>query len=212
MEVHTREKCPRRVVSCEWCNSRGEYELIAGDHVKTCPSFPLPCPRGCVAKLVRKDLESHPSTCPLEPVPCPFRGLGCKTTVNRKDLDKYIETSTPQHITVLAESHTALQAQHTALQAEHTALQAERTALQAEHAISENKLKAIESVLSDYQRDQIYTILTDSSTLSIGKSLALAIPNNPGHHHIILSQESPKPDHKFKLEWELYLCWEKGFQ
>ena len=102
MEVHTREKCPKRVVSCEWCNSKGEYELIAGDHVKTCPSFPHPCPRGCVAKLVRKDLESHRSTCPLEPVPCPFRGMGCKTTVHRKDLDKHIETSTPQHMTVLA--------------------------------------------------------------------------------------------------------------
>ena len=108
MGVHTWEKCPRRVVSCEWCNSKGEYELIAGDHVKTCPSFPLPCPRGGVAKLVRKDLESHPSSCPLEPVPCPFRGLGCKTTVCRKDLDKHIETSTLQHMTVLAESYTAL--------------------------------------------------------------------------------------------------------
>ena len=182
MEVHTREKCPRRVVSCEWCNSKGEYELIAGDHVKTCPSFPLPCPRGCVAKLVRKDLEYHPSTCPLEPVPCPFR-VGCKTMVCRKDLDKHIETSTPQHITVLAESYTALQ---------------------AEHARSENKLKAIESVLSDYQRAQIYTILTDSSTLTTGKYLALAISDKPGNHHIILSQELPKPDHKFKLEWEPY--------
>ena len=137
MGVHTREKCPRRVVSCELCDSKGEYELITGDHVKTCPSFPLPCPRGCVAKLVRKDLEFHCSTCPLEPVPCPFRGLGCKTMVCRKDLDKHIQTSTPQHMTVLAESYTALQ---------------------AEHARSENKLKAIESVLSEYQRAQIYTL------------------------------------------------------
>ena len=194
MKAHTWEKCPRRVVSCEWCNSRGECELIAGDHVKTCPSFPVLCPRGCVAKLVRKDLESHRSTCPLEPVPCPFRGLGCKTTVCRKDLDKHIETSTPQHMTVLAESYTALQAEHTA----------QHRALQAEHARSENKLKAIESVLSDYQRAQIYVMLTDSSTLSIGKSLALAISDKPGNHHIILSQELPKPDHKFKLEWAAY--------
>ena len=141
--------------------------------------------------MVRKDLESHPFTCPLEPVPYPFRGLGCKTTVCRKDLDKHIETSTPQHMTVLAESYTALQAQHTV----------QHTALQAEHARSENKLKAIESVLSGHQRAQIYTILMESS-LSIGKSLALAIPDKPGHHHIILSQESPKPHHKFKLEWE----------
>ena len=201
MGVHTREKCSRRIVSCELCNSKGEYELIAGDHVKMCPSFPVPCPRGCVAKLVRKDLESHPSTCPLEPVPCPFRGLGCKTTACRKDLDKHIETSTPQHMTVLAESHMALQAQH--------------TALQAEHARSENKLKAIgsvlSSVLSDNQRAQMYTILTDSSTLTIGKSLTVAVSDKPGNHHIILSQELPRPDYKFKLEWEPYAsCGERA--
>ena len=188
METHIREKCPKRVVSCEWCKLEGEYQLVVGDHVKTCPSFPLPCPLGCGAELTRKDLKPHCSTCPLVPIPCPFRGLGCKTMVCRKDLDKHIETSTPQHMTVLAESHMTLQAEHAALQ---------------------NKLKAIESVLSGYQRAQIYTILTDSSTLSIGKFLALAIPGKPGYHHIILSQESPKPDYKFKLEWELYLRWEK---
>ena len=189
MGVHTREKCPRRVVSCEWCNSKGEYELIVGDHVKTCPSLPLPCPRGCIAKFVfvRKDLESHRSTCPLEPVPCPFRGLGCKTMVCRKDLDKHIETSTPQHMTVLAESYTALQSEHAALQAEHTRLK--------------DKLKAFESVLSDHQRALIHTILT----LTTGKSLSVALSDKPGNLHIILSQELPKPDYKFKLEWEPYV-------
>ena len=190
METHTREKCPKCVVSCVWCNLEGEFQAIVGEHIKTCPSFPLHCPLGCGAELICKDLESHHSTCPLELVPCPFRGLGCKITVCRKDLDKHIETSTLQHMTALAESYTALQAEH--------------TALQAEHARSENKLKAIESVLSYYQRTQIYTILTDSSTLSIGESLALAISDKPGNHHIILSQELPKPDHKFKLEWEPY--------
>ena len=118
MEAHTREKCPNRVVSCKWCNLEGEYQLIVGDHVKACPSSPLSCPRGCGADLIRKDLESHCSTCPLEPVPCSFRGLGCKTTVCRKDLDKHIETSTPQHMTMLAESHMVIQAQLQALLAQ----------------------------------------------------------------------------------------------
>ena len=81
------------------------------------------------------------------------------------------------------------------------ALQAEHTALQARHAELQNKLKVIESVLSHHQRAQIYTILT-GSTLTTGKSLMVAVSDKPENHHIILSQELPKPDHKFKLEWE----------
>ena len=46
MEVHTREKCPRRVISCEWCNSKGEYELIAGDQSKHAPPSPFPAQGG----------------------------------------------------------------------------------------------------------------------------------------------------------------------
>ena len=174
IETHTQKKCPKRVVCCKLCKLEGEYQAIAGEHVNKCPSYPLPCPLGCGAELIRKDLESHRSTCPLEPVLCPFSECGCKTKVCRKDLDKHIETSTLQHMTVLAESHRALQ----------------------------NKLMAVASVLSDHQIAQIYTTLKDCSTLTPGRPLTFGMSDKPGNHHIILSQEPPKPDHKFKLEWE----------
>ena len=201
MDAHTREKCPKRVVSCKWCNLEGEFQAIVGDHVKSCPSFPLPCPLECGPELIRKDLEFHRSTCPLEPVPCPFRGLGCKTTVCRKDLDKHIETSTPQHMTILAESHMTLQAEHTTLQAEHTALQ-------TRHAELQNKLMTV------LNENEIYTILADSTTLTLGNHISMPISDKPGHHHIILSQEPPKLDYKFKLKWEPSLapCGQPGYQ
>ena len=210
METHTREKCPNRIVSCEWCKLEGEYQLVAGEHLKKCPSFPLPCPLGCGVELIRKDLESHHSTCPLELVPCPLRGLGCMTKVCRKDLDKHTETSTLQHMTKLAKSHTTLQAEHKALQTgqralqtEHRSLQAGYRALQAEHAALQNKLMAVTTLLSDKQIAKIHAILTESSTLTIGRSLTLAVSDTPGYHYIILSQIFPKPDHKFKLfEWK----------
>ena len=201
MKAHTWVKCPRRVVSCEWCNSKGEYELIAGDHVKTCPSFPVLCPMGCVAKLVHEDLWSHHSTCPLELVPCLFSGLGCKTTVYRKDMDNHIETSTPQHMTMLVKSHTTLQAEHRALQTEHRALQTEHAELQTGHTALQNKLMAVTTLLSDKQIAKVHTILSESSTVTIGRSITLAVSDKPGYHYIILSQIFPKPDHKFKLEW-----------
>ena len=190
METHTRKKCPKRVVCCMLCKLVGEYQVIAGEHANKCPSFPLPCPLGCGAELIRQDLESHCSTCPLEPVLCPFSGLGCKTKVCRQDLDKHIETSTLQHMTVLAESHTALQM----------------------------KVQAIASVLKDassihdssYQIAHIYTILTDTSTLKIGDTINLALFESPGHHYIIVSQE--QISHKFKLEWALTRQWQAHVQ
>ena len=185
METHTQKKCPKRVVCCKLCKLKGEYQVIAGKHVNKCPSYPLPCPLGCGTELIRKDLKSHRSTCPLEPVLCPFSGLGCKTKVCRKDLEKHMETSTLQHMTVLAESHTALQM----------------------------KVQAIASVLknassihdSSHQIAHIYTILTDgTSTLKIGDSIQLALSKNPGHHYIIVSKEpQTQISHKFKLEWDL---------
>ena len=182
METHTQKKCPKRVVCCKLCKLKGEYQAIAGEHVNKCPSYPLPCPLGCGAELIRKDLESHRSTCPLEPVLCPFSGLGCKTKVCRKDLDKHIESSTLQHMTVLAESHTALQMKVQAIA---------------------SVLKNASSMNSSQQIAHIYTILTDTSTLKIGDTIQLALSESPGHHYIIVSQEPQKQiSHKFKLEWE----------
>ena len=201
METHTREKCPKRVVSCEWCNLEGEYKLIVGDHVKTCPSFPLPCPLGCGPELTRKELESHRSTCPLEPVPCPFRGLGCKTKVCRKDLDKHIETSTPQHMAMLAESHTVLQAEHTALQAGYAAIQAGHAKLQVEHAELQNELDATKSLLSHEQIMQIRNFLRKRFTLNLYNPVKLTISDR-GRQHITLCQDPLKPDYNFRLVWE----------
>ena len=201
MKTHTREKCPKRVVSCVWCNLEGEFQAIVGDHVKTCPSFPLPCPLGCGPELTRKDLESHRSTCPLEPVPCPFRGLGCKTEVCRKDLDKHIETSTPQHMAVLAESHTVLQAEHTALQAGYAAIQAGHAKLQVEHAELQNELEAIKSSLSHEQIMQTHNFLRKRFTLKLHSSVKLTISDR-GCQHITVCQDPHKPDYNFRLDWE----------
>ena len=122
MQGHIQKECPRRLVSCFHCNLQGEHQHITGDHDKECPLYPLLCPQGCKDTLLR---IAHRDTCPLEPVLCPFHQLGCKAEVCRKDLAKHVDTSSLQHMTVLAKSHMALSEQHAVLEEEHDEMKAD---------------------------------------------------------------------------------------
>ena len=211
MEQHTQAECPRRPVHCKLCNLVGKHQFVAGDHVKECPMLPLPCPLGCGEELVRKGLDAHRDACPLEPVPCPFSEFGCKVNVARKDQEKHMETSMAHHMTSLAKSHATLQAEHAALAKSHMALQAEYATLQ-------ENLEDIVSVLKTARQNsvvvpQIYKILADTSSLTIDSSpLQLYNPSKKsGHHYIILSQQQPESEYKFKLEWKKDRQYASGF-
>ena len=169
-------------LNCKFCNTNGEHEFIVGNHVNSCPSYPLNCPTNCGKKVLRKNLEMHKEECPLETVSCSFSELGCKVKVQRKDLKAHVESSTLEHMTTLAKSlqsdHMTLKADHMALKADHMTLKADHTMLKAKHAAlkAENaKLKsAIAAQLSLSERihvnqdiadevDQIHSFLLGAS-------------------------------------------------
>ena len=131
MQGHIHKECPRRLVSCFYCNLQGEHQHITGDHEEECPSYPLLCPRGC--KVMRKDIGTHQDTCPLELVLCPFHQLGCEVEVCRKDVANHMDSSALQHMTVLAKSHMTLSERHAVLEAEHDELKADHATLKEDH-------------------------------------------------------------------------------
>ena len=47
---HVETECPRRTVSCQYCNDVGEYQFIEGQHKEECPKFPVQCPNECEIK------------------------------------------------------------------------------------------------------------------------------------------------------------------
>ncbi len=133
LDNHRKAECPKRRVRCQYCKSKGEYQMITGGHTDTCPCYPLACPQACGAKVLRKDLTAHQGVCPLEPVACPFSDIGCKVKVPRRDLDKHIQSSMLQHVTDIALSHTATKTQLTALKQEHEALKEDYTSLKKDY-------------------------------------------------------------------------------
>ena len=203
MASHTQKQCPKRCVTCIHCKLTGKHEFITGNHINRCQEYPLLCPQGC-GLVIRKDLETHHDICPLKPVSCPFNVFGCKTQIPRKDLEKHIETNMLHHMTTLAKSHATLKEEHVMLQADHKALKKDYIALKKSHTA---KLKAITPLLKDHPKDsvtsKIYTILAESSSVTLGEELKLALPeSNKSDHHYIILAEPGQLEYKFKLEWK----------
>ncbi len=50
LDNHRKAKCFKRRVQCQYCKSKGEYQMITGGHTDTCPCYPLACPQACGAE------------------------------------------------------------------------------------------------------------------------------------------------------------------
>ncbi len=88
LQDHEDNKCPNRLVQCQYYSIMGVYkEITTKHHLDKCPNFPIYCPNNCRhEKLQRWFLAGHQKVCPLEPVKCPFFEAGCRKLIARKDL------------------------------------------------------------------------------------------------------------------------------
>jgi len=98
LQNHIENECPRRIVSCQYCQFIGEQQFINGQHTELCPKFPLTCPNKCEVDILREDMESHKKKCPLEMVKCRYQSVGCKTVIARKDLMKHNQEKMEEHL------------------------------------------------------------------------------------------------------------------
>ena len=62
-----------------YCNSSSQDSRSCGKlHNEVCLLYPVKCPKGCSAKLARRDVTSHiANSCPTIPRLCPFSIVGC---------------------------------------------------------------------------------------------------------------------------------------
>lgn len=96
---HVKNQCPRRKVSCQLCDTTGEYQFIEHQHKDQCPKFPLVCPNKCNATtILRKNMKAHRKVCPLEIIQCEFQGVGCETTLVRRDYKKHYQDKIMEHL------------------------------------------------------------------------------------------------------------------
>ena len=92
MENHMQKKCPRRIAVCTYCKEyRAAYEDMSRIHHLVCSYVPQPCPKGCGAKPLRKNIRTHvANSCPKNPQPCPFHIVGCSKKLTGSNMENHL--------------------------------------------------------------------------------------------------------------------------
>ena len=100
MKSHVLSECPRRMAVCTYCKKyRNTYDNIVSVHHLVCPHVPEPCPKGCGAKPLRKNISNHLAhSCPKNSLPCPFRIVGCTEMVVGSRMEVHLWDSFASHL------------------------------------------------------------------------------------------------------------------
>ena len=100
LKSHCRDECQKRKIKCKFCGEEDHFEIIEGEHMRTCKEHPVSCPKKCGQDvgLVRKNLAEHANICPNEQVRCLFHDAGCDEVVLRKDLTTHLELNTQVYL------------------------------------------------------------------------------------------------------------------
>ena len=96
LDTHVANECPKRDFNCKYCGFKATYEVVCGQHMQVCESYPLSCPNGpkCdVGVLERFSLEEHLKVCRVQVVECDFSYAGCNKKLPRQDMEKHVEES-----------------------------------------------------------------------------------------------------------------------
>ena len=95
MKNHMQKECPKRIALCTYCKKhRAAYEDISRIHHPVCQYVPEPCPKGCGAKPLRKNIAKHVADwCPKNPQPCPFHIVGCTKKLTGWQMENHLSDS-----------------------------------------------------------------------------------------------------------------------
>ena len=111
IENHELE-CPRRIVICEYCHFKCPQEELA-KHWQDCGFYPVDCPKGCGANMLRVRLTQHiEKQCSLTIVDCEFAYAGCMVQKFRKDMNDHLKESMKEHLSMLKNKYSKLEKQY----------------------------------------------------------------------------------------------------
>ena len=103
LATHIANECSERDFVCMYCGFKATYDIVSDKHWPECENYPVPCPNDCsIGAVERSILEDHLNTCPLQVVECAFSYAGCNKKLQRQDMEKHVEESTREHLTLMA--------------------------------------------------------------------------------------------------------------
>uniref|UniRef100_A0A0G4FAK7 RING-type domain-containing protein n=1 Tax=Chromera velia CCMP2878 TaxID=1169474 RepID=A0A0G4FAK7_9ALVE len=172
------KKCPRRPVECEHCESQIPF-ITMSTHLKTCPSFPVVCPKSCGTETTRAELKSHlKDHCPEEKTKCPIPH--CGKALKRKEIDVHVNDADPKvsakHLKLMLKEREAMGKKEkkdknrlTDAIAQRDQLSSDLSTLKADKLELENKFALLEEERD--QKDQEIRNLNSKDSLTFVLSL-----------------------------------------
>lgn len=69
------------------------------DHFGQCCKFSVTCPNNCGVSILREQIANHTKgVCPLTIMPCPYEPMGCKTEVQRREVESHLQSAMRLHL------------------------------------------------------------------------------------------------------------------
>lgn len=105
-EHHKENLCPRRIVSCSYCDLQLENQELSV-HFKSCVQYPVACKYGCGMQIARGHVDTHISregNCSMSPLQCDFIDAGCTFSGNRCQLEEHLVKGTVGHLNLMMKS------------------------------------------------------------------------------------------------------------
>ena len=146
LQHHLDNECPKRQVSCQYCQTVATYKDIHGDHIEECPDYPITCDnKGCNEVKKRRLMEDHYNICPKEVISCQYNNIGCNVEMKREDQKKHEEHDMKKHLEMSVQM-----VKHTQEKIEniHKETREKIKALQAECAANKSLIIQLEAKLS----------------------------------------------------------------
>ncbi|XP_031351931.1 TNF receptor-associated factor 4 isoform X2 [Photinus pyralis] len=102
LSQHKTSDCFKRLVACRYCKKDFIADTMAAHHIK-CGSVPVGCPNRCeTTNLTREDMELHlKEECTISVLSCSFKEAGCRFKGPRFSIDKHLEESSSQHLSLV---------------------------------------------------------------------------------------------------------------
>ena len=105
LETHLTEKCPKRLVECQYCGKQDKHQIIiSSSHLNKCPDYPVKCSNEeCEEVIPRRLLALHNETCPKAIITCEYNTVGCDKRMKREEQEEHNKESVQEHLQMTKE-------------------------------------------------------------------------------------------------------------
>nr|CAH7736582.1 unnamed protein product [Callosobruchus chinensis] len=98
---HKATDCVKRLIGCRYCGGEFVADTLPAHHVK-CGRVPVHCPKCDISIVAREELETHlKDECTVSVHSCSFKEAGCRFKGPRYALEKHLDDSCQQHLTLM---------------------------------------------------------------------------------------------------------------